>query len=203
LKFQRRGIVEAYPRLMASEWSTNEVVAYTEHDGPGRPPGGSPTWIWYTTAATLGVVFSTILFTDSLCPEHRAWVQGLASGAIVGVILSITGLLRAWAAAPALTILSAALGTSIGLIDMAHSPVRGGVVAGLFALAALAGIWLAVREAPVRRWEKHLRHPTTAPPVDDPVTGHQSAAVPPASAPAANSAPASDALAEDARPASH
>jgi hypothetical protein len=148
---------------MATDWSTNEVVAYTEHDGPGRPPAGPPTWIWYSTAGTLGVVFSTILFTDSLCPEHRAWVQTLASIAILGVILSITGLVRGWSAAPAITVVTAALGIAIGLIDMVHEPVRGAIVASLFGVAALTGTWLSVRQAPVRQWDRAMRRPTGRP----------------------------------------
>lgn len=138
-------------------WRSTEVLAWTEREGPGRPPGAPPAALWTATAATLGVVFSVILFTDTLCPEHRMWVQTLASAALIGVVCSIVGLLRGWAGAPLLTMGSAALGGAIGLIDAVHAPLRGGFIAAAFVVALVLSTWLTVRQLPLLRWDRALR----------------------------------------------
>lgn len=142
-------------------WRSTQVFAWTEGDGPGRAPRPPATWMWTTTAATLGVVFSVIFVTDTLCPEHRAWVQNLATLALVGVVVSIVGLVRGWAVAPLLTVASAGLGAVIGLIDAVHAPVRGGAIAVGFGLAVLFGAWLALRQLPLAAWDRAVRRQVT------------------------------------------
>ncbi len=149
--------------MAGHEWRSTQLLAWTDHDGPGRPPHGASGSLWTATAATLGVVFSVILFTDTLCPEHRAWVQSLAALAFVGVVASIVGLLRGWASAPLLTVVSAALGSVIGLIDAVHAPLRGGFIAAGFAVAVVSSAWLALRQVPLLSWDRRLRRQTATP----------------------------------------
>jgi hypothetical protein len=149
------------------ERRSTQVLAWTDQEGPGRPPRAPSAGVWTATAATLGVVFSVFMFTDALCPEHRAWVQTLAGLALLGVVTSAVGLVRGWAAAPLLTVACAALGGVIGLIDAAHSPLRGGFIAGAFAVALVLSGWLAVRQIPLRRWDRRLVRDTA--PAAEPV----------------------------------
>ncbi|MGI8685174.1 MAG: hypothetical protein ACR2MO_08830 [Acidimicrobiales bacterium] len=142
------------------EWRSTQVLAWTDREGPGRPPSGPAVGLWTATAATLAIVFSVIMFTDALCPEHRMWVQTLAGLALVGVVTSIVGLVRGWASAPLLTVGSAAVGGGIGLIDTVHSPVRGGFIAAAFAVALVLSAWMAVRQVPLLRWDRRLRRDT-------------------------------------------
>ncbi|MGH9178046.1 MAG: hypothetical protein ACRD0N_05775 [Acidimicrobiales bacterium] len=143
--------------MARSEWRSTQVLAWTDQEGPARPPRVASVGLWAATAATLAVVFSVIMFTDALCPEHRAWVQTLGGLAVVGVVASMVGLLRGWASAPLLTVCSAALGAAIGLIDAIHSPVRGGFIAAAFAVALVLSGWLALRQVPLLRWDRRLR----------------------------------------------
>ena len=142
------------------EWRSTQVLAWTDSEGPGRPPRGAGAGVWMATAATLGIVFSVMMFTDALCPEHRAWVQTLAGLALLGVVTSIVGLLRGWPSAPLVTAGSAALGVGIGFIDAVHSPLRGGFIAAAFVLALLLSGWLALRQVPMLRWDRRLRRDT-------------------------------------------
>ena len=146
------------------DWRPTAVVAWTEREGPGRPPAGAGTWMWTATAATLGVVISAIFLTDALCPDHRVWVQSLAVLAIFGSVTAIVGLTRAWAAAPLLTIGVAVLGALIGAIDAEHSPLRGGLIAAGFLVALAFSAWLALRQAPLVAWDRRLRREATVSP---------------------------------------
>lgn len=174
--------------MAGSEWRSTQVLAWTDQEGPGRPPRAASVGLWTATAATLAVVFSVILFTDALCPEHRAWVQTLAGLAMLGVTASIVGLLRGWAGAPLLTVISAALGGAIGLIDAIHSPVRGGVIAAGFTLALVLSGWLAFRQVPLLRWDRRLRREVAPVDMAWPAAAPEAEAVPPTpSEPAAQS----------------
>lgn len=133
------------------------MVAWTERDGPGRPPHGPARWAWTATAATLGLVLSVIVTTDALCPEHRAWVQSLALLAVFGSVLAIVGLVRGWAIAPVSTIGVAGIGAVIGAIDAAHSPLRGGAIAVGFVLVLVFSAWLAVRQLPLTAWDRRVQ----------------------------------------------
>jgi hypothetical protein len=144
-------------------WRSSGLLAWTEHDGPRRPPSGPPRWLLVPLAAGLAAVFTGIMATDTLCPEHRAWVQGLASVSLVGAGLAITGLLRGWASAVPLTALTAGIGVAIGIIDATHDPVRGRLIAlGFAAVALLAAVasWWHVR---LLRWERRHVQPLVTP----------------------------------------
>ena len=143
------------------EWRPTNIVAWTEHDGPGRPPRGAAGWMWTATAGTLGLVLSVVFMTDALCPEHRMWVEGLATLAFFGSIVAIVGLTRGWAIAPLLTIAVAGIGAVIGAIDAAHSPVRGGTIALGFLVAMAFSAWLCVRQLPAGAWDRRLRRAAT------------------------------------------
>ncbi len=144
------------------EWEPTSVVAWTEREGPRRPPPGAARWMWTATAATLGVVVATIFMTDALCPDHRVWVENLALLAIFGSVVAIVGLIRGWAIAPLTTIGVAGIGAVIGALDAAHSPFRGGAIAAGFVLALLFSAWLAVRELSVGAWDRRLRREASA-----------------------------------------
>lgn len=165
------------------EWRSTQVLAWTDQEGPGRPPRAPSAGVWTAAAATLGVVFSVFMFTDALCPEHRAWVQTLAGIALLGVVTSAVGLVRGWAGAPLLTVACAALGGVIGVIDAAHSPLRGGFIAGGFLVALVLSGWLAVRQVPLLRWDRRLVRDTS--PAAEPV-------LPESAGPAERGGPTSD-----------
>lgn len=139
-----------------AEWRTGYVLAWTESDGPGRPPAGPRRTLSYALAGAMGVVFSGILFTDTLCPEHRTWVQLLASVAFVGTVVAIVGLVREWASAAAWTLCSAVAGVAIGVLDAAHAPGRGRLVAAGFAVVAVGAAVLALSQLRVARWERRV-----------------------------------------------
>jgi len=138
-------------------WKSTPVIAWTEREGPPAAPQGAAQWTWFAAAGTLGTVFSVMFMTDALCPEHRVWVQSLAAVALVGTIATITGLVRGWSSAPLLAVAVGLLGAAIGVIDAEHAPVRGGAIAAGFLLAVLFGIWLTVRQYPLRVWDRRLR----------------------------------------------
>jgi hypothetical protein len=101
-----------------------------------------------------------VLFSDTLCPEHRMWVQLLGSVAIVSAVASVVGLIRGWPVAPALTCVSAALGVVIGVIDMVHDPQRGALVAAGFAAAFLVSVLLLAGERQAQRWDRSVEAST-------------------------------------------
>lgn len=141
---------------MSGTWRRTEVLAWTEGDGPGRPPQGPGRAMPVALAGTLAVVFAAIVSTDTLCPEHRAWVIGLATAAFTGSVVAIVGLLRGWAMAPFLTMGVAGAGVVCGLIDAAHSATRGRVVAAGFTVVCLGATVLALHSLALRRWDRTL-----------------------------------------------
>lgn len=141
----------------AAPWTEGQILAWTEREGPGRPPRGGHRGLHLALAATLGVVFAGMLVTDTLCPEHRAWVQSLATVALVGTGAAAVGLARGWAVAPLLTLGVASLGLAIGALDAVHDPARGQVLLVAFALVAVAAAGLGARQARLARWGRQLR----------------------------------------------
>lgn len=137
-------------------WKEGPVLAWTDREGPGRPPAGPNRTLSLGLAAALGVVFAGMLATDALCPEHRAWVQGLATVALVGTATAAVGLVRGWSVAPLLTLGVASLGVAIGALDAVHDATRGRVLIVAFALAALAATALGARQARLARWGRHV-----------------------------------------------
>jgi hypothetical protein len=134
-------------------WKSSEPLAWTDHDGPGRGPSAGGRALWFAVAAVLAAVFSGLVFWDVLCPEHRAWVQVLGVVAMFGTATSVVALVRGWAGAPVLTLVSAAAGVAIGVIDAAHDPARGWFVAVAFAVSVMGGLSMYVRQVRLARWE--------------------------------------------------
>jgi hypothetical protein len=137
-------------------WRSDGVIAWTEREGPGRPPRGVNRAT--TTALGLGLVtvFTAILFTDSLCPEHRLWVQAMASTALVCSVVASIGLLRRWAVAPLLTLPVTLCGVAIGLLDAAHSAGRGRAIAAAFSVLAAGAAVLVWRQIALVRWDRSV-----------------------------------------------
>ena len=130
-------------------------IAWTEREGPGRPPVPNRP-LAVAVAGVLATVFSAMLFTDTLCPEHRAWVQALAAVAMVGIVVAVVGLVRQWASAAAWALGSAACGVAIGVLDAAHAPGRGRLIAAAFAVVAVAAAALVVQHLRLGRWAARL-----------------------------------------------
>ncbi len=109
------------------------------------------------TAMGLGVAtFGSFVWVDLLCPEHRLWVQVIGTSAMFGAVGAIVGLLRRWAIAPALTLAVAMAGVVIGLVDVAHAPGRGRLIAGAFVLIAVAAAWISGRQVVGSRWARRI-----------------------------------------------
>lgn len=141
-------------------WHQTESVAWVSHDTPAPPPVSRAAR--FALAGSLGATVAGMLFTDTLCPEHRNWVLAIGSVAIVAAVAAVVALVRAsWVAMP-LALGSAAGGVGIGIIDIAHDAQRGTVVAICFAvLAFVAGVLVA---GDLRRleWDDRLRRSATA-----------------------------------------
>jgi hypothetical protein len=118
-------------------------------------------------ATVLGSALGVILFTDTLCPEHRAWVLALGS---IGVALSIAAfvaLLRNSASGPILALAGAVAGIGIGGFDTLHSPLRGSFILGAFTLLAVMTAWPLWVEARAAAWTRRVADDLR--PVDPPV----------------------------------
>jgi hypothetical protein len=103
-------------------------------------------------ATIAGCALGVILFTDTLCPEHRAWVLTLGT---VGVALSIAAfvaLVRNSASGPVLALAGAVAGIGIGGFDALHAPLRGSIILGAFTLLALLTAWPLFVEARAAAW---------------------------------------------------
>ena len=136
------------------QWRSDEVLAFTEREGPGRPPAGPSEWMTGTLAGVLGLTFVGVLSSDTLCPEHRAWVQTLAGVAFFGVVAALVALWRGWAAGPLLTLFASSAGIAIGFLDAVHSPTRGTLVAVGFAAATMLAGVMAWRAWRLARWDR-------------------------------------------------
>ncbi len=111
----------AFDLMTQQQWRSGEVLAWTEQDGPGRPPAGPRRWQTAGLAGlTAGVVLG-MMFTDTLCPEHRSLVMAFGSIAFVCLITASIGLWRDWAAAPMLSLVASVCGVGIGVIDVTHA----------------------------------------------------------------------------------
>jgi hypothetical protein len=174
---------------MADErWRSDEVLAWTEREGPGRGPAGPSRRLWLAVAGALAIVFTGIMSSDTLCPEHRTWVLLLGGAAFIAAGTAIVGLLDGWAGAPLLALLSALAGVGIGFIDAIHSPTRGRLFACGFAVVfagACALVWHQHRQV---RWDRgvaaSLRAPAEAAPLGPDTSRPDNGAPLPAPAPA-------------------
>jgi len=155
-------------------WKSGDLLAYTERDGPGPPTAASPTWMIATLVGVVGVTFAGVLTSDTLCPEHRVWVQALALVGFVAIGASIVSLVRGTAAAPVLTLFACSMGLAIGLLDAAHSPTRGLLVALGFGVALALAAVATMRAVRLMRWDHRgdaEAHDVDAPaPVQAPIT---------------------------------
>ena len=138
-------------------WRSDQVLAWTEQDGPGRPHAPPNRWVATGLAAGLGAVVVGMLSTDTLCPEHRTWVRALGSVALVGAIVAVAGLVRRSAIALPVTLVTAGLGVVIGLIDAVHDPTRGHIIAIGFGVAGVVSAWLGLRQLRLLRWERRVQ----------------------------------------------
>lgn len=146
-------------------WRDEGLVAWTEGDGPGRPPAGPNRWV--TTAVGVGLLaaFSAILVTDTLCPEHRAWVIGLATVAMAATVVGAIGMFRSWAIASPLSVLATGLGVAIGVIDSIHSASRGRSIALAFGVLLLGAVFLMWRQLQLAAWDRSVRRSLASTPV--------------------------------------
>lgn len=144
------------------QWTSTEVLAWSRADGPDRSTGGPSRWVLGAVGATLAVTIAGILATDTLCPEHRLWVQTLATLAIVLSITSVVQIMRAQASAGLFALGASVLGVAIGLIDAVHAPERGQLIAAAFGFAALASAGISLRIRALRNWDDDLAVAHTA-----------------------------------------
>jgi hypothetical protein len=126
-------------------------------------------------SAAFLVIFTSMVFSDTLCPEHRAWVMGLASVGLTSTIVAAVGLWRSWAIAAPLSVLAAGSGVAIGLIDSIHSVSRGRSIALAFAVLLVAAVALTWRQVVLLRWDRSVRRSLASslgtvatPPIDEP-----------------------------------
>lgn len=147
------------------EWRATEVLAYTAHDGPERPPSEPSTLLIGALGCTLIAATIGVLAANGLCEEHRAWVQVLAGVSLATAVMALVMLVRSSAAAPAATIVAAVPGIMIGALDAVHEPTRGAIVSAGFAVAALLAATVARRTAgaPAREPTKPRRFGTQSP----------------------------------------
>jgi hypothetical protein len=134
-------------------WRETPIVAWTQHDGVGRLPNRQRRVTLLVLAGALTAVWLVLLGVDAFCPEHRAWVQTLAVGALVTSIASITGLVTSRAWSPFATCATAILGIVVGLIDAVHSPPRGALIATAFGCVALVVGVLSIGMVRNLRWD--------------------------------------------------
>ena len=137
-------------------WRSTERLAWTEREGPGRPPGGVGPWYLASLATILGSALGVILFSDTLCPEHRAWVQMLGTVGVAVSIAAFVALMRNSASGPLLTLAGAVAGVGIGGIDALHAPLRGSIVLGAFLLLAVLTAWPLFVEARAAAWTRKV-----------------------------------------------
>lgn len=140
--------------MAEQEWRSTEVLAWTEREGPGRPPAGPSRLLPAAMAGALGVVLAGMLATDALCPEHRALVQAIGGLAVVGSVVAIVALVRQSASAPVVAMLTAVAGVAIGFIDAVHDPARGTFIALGFGVVVLGACAVAWRHLRLARWER-------------------------------------------------
>jgi hypothetical protein len=148
-------------------WQSSEVLAYTERDGPGRPPAGPPRWLVGSLAGFVGVGVVAMMATDTLCPEHRQWVMGLASIGLICIGGALVALWRGMAGAPTLTVVAGLSGVAIGWIDTVHSDARGVVIMIVFALVTGLGVELMRRARALARWEQAAAAELTSAPIEE------------------------------------
>jgi hypothetical protein len=143
-------------RTTGQGWRSDEVLAWTEREGPGRGPSRGSRRLWFLLAGAMSLVFLGIMSSDTLCPEHRAWVLLLGGASLIAAGVAIVGLIDGWAGAPLLALASALGGVGIGLIDAVHYPSRGRLIALCFGVAFAMACGLVWRQSRQRRWDRSV-----------------------------------------------
>ena len=137
-------------------WRSGEVLAYTEREGPGRPPRGPSIVTTGSLAVATGVALIGLLSNDQLCSIHRVVVQVLASVVVCGAVIAIIGLIHGWPSAPLTTLIACSAAVVIGGIDAVHSATASRFVVVSFGAAAAAAAALAWRSRLMARWDSAL-----------------------------------------------
>jgi hypothetical protein len=160
-----------------SQWNAGEPVAWTRHDGVAPPPKPARAGVLIAAATAIAGIWIAMLATDSLCPEHRMWVQVLGTVALAAAVTAVIGLIgaRAWAAPFA--VLSATLGVGVGLLDAVHSPTRGALTSIAFSVVSVVLAFIAVPYVRTAWWARRTGRYLSAEhvPVGEPATTHASA----------------------------
>ena len=138
--------------MTTPEWRRSETLAWTRRDGVTPPPAGVNRWFFGAIALSMAGVWIGMLATDTLCPEHRMWVQTFGVVASVSAVCSIFGLAgqRFWA--PLAALASALLGIAVGFIDAVHSPTRGALISIAFAVVSVAVLVASVPQLRLALW---------------------------------------------------
>jgi len=128
-------------------------------------------WYLASLATLLGSTLGVILFSDTLCPEHRAWVQLLGTVGVAVSAAAFVALLRNSASGPVLTLAGAVAGIGIGGLDAMHAPLRGSIVLVAFSLLAIMTAWPLFVEARAAAWNHRVErdlHPVDPATVEGP-----------------------------------
>ena len=136
-----------------ADWQSDQVLAWTEREGPARPVPPPSRLAWLAVAGVVGVASVAMLTGPDLCPDHRAWVHALSAVAAIGTVVAVIGLLRGWALAPVVTIVSAACGVGIGFVDAVHDPQRGAFITVAFATVTVIATIMAVQQVLAASWD--------------------------------------------------
>ncbi len=135
-----------------AQWNATEQLAWTEHEGPGRPPAGLPRRILIGLSVTMGVALGAIIGGDSLCPEHRLWIRLVGVIGIAATGAAVVSALRGGAASIRLSLAASVSGMFIGAIDAEHAHTRGLFVFAGFFVAFLLTLVGSRRERAGARW---------------------------------------------------
>lgn len=130
--------------MESAEWGSDETLAWTKRDGMTPPPRGVSPWFLGAIATSMIGVWIGLIATDALCPDHRLWVQTLATVALVGSVAAIVGLFTGRSWAPLMALGSALVGIAIGFVDAVHDPTRGALISLAFTFvgAMLVIVWV-------------------------------------------------------------
>lgn len=142
--------------MAGSEWRSSEVLAWSRHDGPGDPPVPPSRWLVGGVGGGLTVAFLGVLSSDTLCPDHRMWVDVLATFAVVSAAVAVTQVVRNQASAGLFTLIASAMGVAIGLLEAVHEPTRGRLIVAVFALVALGSGIVSFRLHQLAAWDRRL-----------------------------------------------
>ena len=77
--------------------------------------------------------------------------------AFVAIVASLGSLAVGYAAAPILALVACSFGVAIGLLDAAHSPTRGRLVALGFSIALVLATAATIRAVRLMRWDRRAR----------------------------------------------